>query len=169
MEYSFRKAKSEDLPAIWEIIQKAILRRKEDGSKQWQDGYPNTTVIQSDINQEYGFVMTQNDVVIGYFAVMINNEPAYAAIDGTWLSNDDFVVFHRVALSEDHLGKGLSGKMLQFIEDYARSQNIFSVKADTNFDNPAMQKIFLKSGYTYCGEVQFRGSPRMAYEKILSH
>jgi hypothetical protein len=57
--------------------------------------------------------------------------------------------------------------MLKNIEDFALSNNIFSVKADTNFDNIAMMKIFENLGYTYCGEVYFRGSPRKAYEKVL--
>ncbi len=31
---------------IWEILQDAILRRKKDGSNQWQDGYPNPESVQ---------------------------------------------------------------------------------------------------------------------------
>jgi hypothetical protein len=38
---------------------------------------------------------------------------------------------------------------------------------DTNFDNLPMLNIFEKLGYTYCGEVYFRGSARRAYEKVL--
>ena len=40
-------------------------------------------------------------------------------------------------------------------------------KLDTNFDNAPMLKILDKLGYTYCGEVFFRGSARKAFEKIL--
>ncbi|RYD75593.1 MAG: GNAT family N-acetyltransferase, partial [Sphingobacteriales bacterium] len=36
----FRPAQIEDQDTIWEILQGAIQRRKEDGSEQWQDGYP---------------------------------------------------------------------------------------------------------------------------------
>ncbi len=45
MNYQFRKALSEEIPEIWMILQAAIQRRKEDGSTQWQDGYPNPYVI----------------------------------------------------------------------------------------------------------------------------
>ncbi|CAM3604609.1 N-acetyltransferase domain-containing protein [Pontibacter korlensis] len=99
---------------------------------------------------------------------MINDEPEYARIEGKWLTNDDFVVVHRVAISEKHLGKGLAKKIFGFIEDFARSNNIYSIKADTNFDNMAMINTFEKLGYVYCGEVYFRGSPRRAYEKVLA-
>jgi len=168
MEYIFRKATLNDLPQIWVILQNAIQRRKEDGSNQWQDGYPNTQVVEKDIEQGAGFVLADGDSIAGYCAILINDEPAYAEIKGKWLTDDDFVVFHRVAISEDHLGKGLSGKMLNYIEDFARNNNINSVKADTNFDNGAMKHVFEKAGYVYCGEVFFRGSSRMAYEKVLA-
>lgn len=168
MEYIFRKATLNDLPQIWVILQNAIQRRKEDGSNQWQDGYPNPQVVEKDIEQGAGFVLADGDSIAGYCAILINDEPAYAEIKGKWLTDDDFVVFHRVAISEDHLGKGLSGKMLNYIEDFARNKNINSVKADTNFDNGAMKHVFEKAGYVYCGEVFFRGSSRMAYEKVLA-
>ncbi|MCF8416343.1 MAG: GNAT family N-acetyltransferase [Crocinitomicaceae bacterium] len=163
----FRLATLTDLPAIWDILQQAIARRKADGSNQWQDGYPNPEVVQNDIEKEVGFVLTLENEIAGYFVVLINDEPEYAKIIGKWLTNDDFAVFHRVAISEDNLGKGLAKSIFQFIEDYALKNDIFSVKADTNFDNHAMLSLFEKSGYVYCGEVYFRGSPRRAYEKVL--
>lgn len=168
MNLQFRKATSQEIPIIWEILQKAIARRKADGSNQWQDGYPNPEVIQNDIEKEAGYVLTDGNTILGYCAVFINDEPAYEGIDGRWLSNGDFVVFHRVAIAEEYLGKGLAKEMMKFIEDFALAHQIYSVKADTNFDNIPMMKSFEKAGYTYCGEVYFRGSPRKAYEKVLA-
>ncbi|CAM3015048.1 GNAT family N-acetyltransferase [Flavobacterium frigoris] len=167
MTYHFRKATTSEIPHIWIILQQAIARRKADGSDQWQDGYPNPDVIQNDIDKNAGFVLTEDDTIIGYTAVLINDEPAYENIKGNWLTHGDFVVFHRVAISENHLGKGLAKKLMNFIEEFAINNNIYSVKADTNFDNFAMMAIFEKSGYSYCGEVHFRGSARKAYEKVI--
>ncbi|MBU0694937.1 MAG: GNAT family N-acetyltransferase [Bacteroidetes bacterium] len=167
MNPKFKKAQIADLPQIWDIIQKAIQRRKADGSNQWQDGYPNPEVLQKDIEKEEGYVLMLGETIAGYCAIMINNEPAYTDIEGEWVTNKDFVVFHRVAIAEEFLGKGLAKKMMSFIEEFALANDIYSIKADTNFDNMAMMKVFEKSGYVYCGEVYFRGSPRKAYEKVL--
>jgi len=167
MEYKFRKAEIADVTSIWEILQQAIIRRREDGSDQWQDGYPNVDVVQNDINRGVGFVLIDGDTIIGYCAVMINDEPEYANIQGKWLTNDDFVAIHRVAVSNKYLGKGFAKKLMTSVEEYAVSNHILSIKADTNFDNFAMMNIFEKLGYIYCGEVYFRNSPRRAYEKIL--
>lgn len=167
MSTSFRKAKIIEISEIWNIIQDAIQRRKKDGSNQWQDGYPNPKVLQNDIEKEVGFVLTENNTIIGYCAILINDEPEYANIEGKWLTNADFVVFHRVAIATTHLGKGFAKVIFKYIEEFAIKNNVFSIKADTNFDNLAMITIFEKASYTYCGEVYFRGSPRKAFEKVL--
>lgn len=167
MNYYFRKADTIDIPEIWAILQQAIIRRKNDGSTQWQDGYPNLEIINKDIENGYGYVLTKGENTIGYCAILINDEPEYEKIEGNWLTNTDFVVFHRVAIAEKYLGKNLSKKIIEFIEDVARKNNILSLKADTNHDNFAMMKIFEKSGFSFCGIVYFRGSPRRAYEKVL--
>lgn len=167
MNYSFRKARQEDADQIWEILRTAIQRRKDEGSNQWQDGYPNLEVVEQDIERGSGYVLTDEDKVIGYCAILINDEPEYANLRGKWLTEGDFVVYHRVAISDKYLGQGLAQRMLKHVEEYAVDQNIHSVKADTNFDNAGMLRIFEKLGYAYRGEVTFRGSPRKAFEKVL--
>jgi len=168
MKLSFRLATAADIPEIWEILHGAIRRRKEAGSRQWQDGYPNPEVVAADIEKKAGFVLTDYDTIVGYCAVFINDEPVYATIKGAWLTDGDFVAYHRVAISDNYLGKGLAGVMLKHIEDFALANNIISVRADTNFDNPGMLRLFEKLGYQYCGEVIFRGGTRKAFEKVLT-
>lgn len=167
MNILFRKATLSDAPKIWQILQGAIALRKADNSNQWQDGYPNLEVVENDISKNAGFVLEIDSQIAGYVAILINDEPEYANLQGKWLTNADFVVFHRLAIAKEFLGKGLARELFLQIENFARDQNINSVKADTNFDNDAMLHLFKKMGYQYCGEVYFRGSARRAYEKIL--
>lgn len=167
MPYTIRLATIADVPQIWEVLQQAIARRKADGSNQWQDGYPNPEVITNDSNKGVGYVALHEARVVGYIAVLVNDEPAYAAIEGQWLTNSDFVVFHRIATADAYLGQGVAKALFTFLESFAKDQQIKSIKADTNFDNAAMLSLFEHYGYKYCGEVYFRGSPRKAYEKVL--
>lgn len=167
MTLEFRKATTADADQIWHILEKAIARRKAEGSDQWQDGYPNPAVVEHDIANDYGYVLAAGDKIAGYVALLINDEPAYADIKGKWLTDGDFVVYHRVAISDDFLGQGLAQKMLQQVEGYALENGITSVRADTNYDNKGMLRIFEKLGYVYCGEVFFRDAARRAYEKVL--
>ncbi len=167
MTLQFKPAQTKDIDSIWKILQQAILRRKQDGSNQWQDGYPNPEVITSDINKHAGYVLIKDQLIVGYFTVLINDEPEYEKIEGNWLSEGDFLVVHRVAIADDVLGRGFARKIFDFLEKLALEKNIHSIKADTNFDNLPMLKLFESMGYTYCGEVYFRGTPRKAFEKIL--
>lgn len=163
----FRPAMMPEWPIIWEILQQGIQKRKEEGSNQWQDGYPNPDAVKSDIETGAGHVLLIADEIVGYCAILINDEPAYDTIEGAWLTKGDFVVYHRVAIAQNHTGKGLSYKLMEEIEAFAKQRSIRSLRSDTNHDNHAMLRAFEKCGYTYCGEVYFRGSPRKAYEKIL--
>lgn len=167
IDFKFRMAKDADSLQIWNLLKMAILRRKQDGSNQWQDGYPNMKVILNDIQKKYGYVLTLDEKIVGYCALLINDEPDYLNIEGQWLTIDNFVVFHRLAISEKFLNKGLAKKMVSHIEQFAISKNIFSVKADTNHDNTPMLKLFKTLEFSLCGTVYIRKSPRKAFEKIL--
>jgi GNAT superfamily N-acetyltransferase len=162
-----RKALITELPIIWNILQQAIEQRKLDGSDQWQDGYPNEETIISDISKGNAYVLVDEQNVAAYAAIIFEVEPAYTAIRGKWLSEDDYAVVHRVATSNAYKGKGIATALFGMIEKLCLEKDIYSIKVDTNFDNVPMLKILDKLSYTYCGEVFFRGSPRKAFEKLL--
>lgn len=167
MQITFRKAETKDAAEIWTILQQAIRRRKEDGSSQWQSGYPNLNTVNSDIEKAYCYLLTEGEKILASAALIFNNEPTYEAIDGAWLSNGDFLVVHRVAVSDEVLGKGIASRFFTEIEKFAKENGVYSIKVDTSFDNYAMLKILEKSAYTYCGEVQVSDGPRKAFEKLL--
>lgn len=166
-ETKLRKAEIDDRDIIWGIIQQSIERRRQDGSTQWQNGYPNIGTVESDIAKGFGYVLTVDGEIAVYVALILNDEPAYSTIEGAWLSDGEFVVVHRVAVDEKFAGKGMVKKLFDHIEDFTRSHEIQSIKVDTNYDNMAMLKILESKGYSYCGEVLLAGGMRKAYEKII--
>ena len=144
-EIKFRKATQDDPDKIWEILQQAIERRRLDSSQQWQNGYPNPETVNSDIEKQIGYVLVENDNVVAYSAVILNDEPAYRNIEGKWFSDGDFNVVHRLAVSDEVAGKGYATEIFRRIEDLSRQNGIFSVKVDTNFDNATMLHILKKT------------------------
>jgi GNAT superfamily N-acetyltransferase len=164
-----RKAIQSELTIIWEILQFAIEQRRLDGSKQWQDGYPNPGSIQNDLDKGYAYVLEENGLVLVYAAIMFEKEPAYEEIDGKWLTDGEYVVLHRVAASPLAKGKGVATKLFQMVEALCLEKKIYSIKVDTNFDNQPMLKIMDKLGYTYCGEVIVNNGIRKAFEKVLAN
>ena len=168
LKLTFRKAEIEDTENIWKIIQEAIERRRIEGSRQWQDGYPDLESIKLDIQNKVGFVYVQGKIIIGYAAIIFEIEPAYESIEGSWESSGSYAVVHRVAVSNDFVGKGIASQLFLKVENFVKSKNIFTIKVDTNFDNIPMLKIFERLNYKYRGLVFFRGSARQAFEKILT-
>jgi GNAT superfamily N-acetyltransferase len=164
---NLRKATLSEQPIIWDILQQAIEQRKQDGSEQWQNGYPNEQTVYDDITHDYAFVLVDNDVIIAYAAIIFGVEPAYNDIQGSWLTNDDYVVVHRVAAANAAKGKGVATLLFKEIEKLCIKQKVYSIKVDTNFDNVPMLKILAKLGYRYCGKIFFLGAPRKAYEKMI--
>lgn len=162
-----RLAKTADADTIWHILKQAIAQRKKDGSAQWQNGYPNEQTVTEDIQNENGYVLVENNIIIAYAAIIFGIEPAYQEIKGNWLSNDACVVVHRVATADAYKGKGMATALFVLIEELCVENKIFSVKVDTNFDNLPMLRILENLNYTYCGEIFFNGASRMAFEKLL--
>ena len=162
-----RKAERSELPAVWAIIQFAIEQRRLDGSTQWQDGYPNENTLRNDLDKGEAYVLEADGELLLYAAVIFEPEPAYEAIEGRWLTEGPYMVLHRVAISPQAKGKGIATAFFQMAEDLCRARGIPSIKVDTSFDNAPMLRIMDKLGYTYCGQVYFRGGARRAYEKVI--
>jgi GNAT superfamily N-acetyltransferase len=162
-----RKATHADINTIWDILQQAIEQRRKDGSDQWQQGYPNRQTVEDDIAHGYGYVLTENEVIIAYAAVLFGIEPAYNEIEGQWLTDGDYAAVHRVATANAVKGRGVATQLFRLIEDMSVRHHVFSIKVDTNFDNIPMLRILEKLDYTYCGEIFFGGAPRKAFEKVL--
>src|SRR5690606_12642880 len=114
-----------------------------------------------------GYVLISKNDILAYMAVIFDGEPAYEALEGEWLSNEKYVVVHRVAVAQDIKTKGAATHLMKELEKLAMERDVYSVKVDTNFDNKAMLRILEKLNYQYCGKVYFRGGARMAFEKLL--
>ena len=137
MQLTFRKATTEDAARIWEIILQAKAQMLRQNKQQWDETYPLPENIANDIR------------------------------DGSWLSEQPYVVVHRLAVANEMKQKGIASLFMQKVEELSRSQGIHSFKVDTNFDNFYMHRMLEKLGFSYCGEILYQRGSRMAYEKLL--
>lgn len=159
---------SEHIDIAWRIIQDAIAKRKAEGSTQWQDGYPNRTTIENDIQQGHAYIFSLDAKIIGYVALIPRVEPAYADISGAWISeHSNFLVIHRLAFNQENAGKGLARLAFQAIEHHAKIEKYTSIRLDTASDNLPMLALMQQLKYHYCGTIFMRGQPRLAFEKIV--
>ena len=168
--YKLRKTTTADIPQVMEIIEQGSAYLKSDGVDQWQNGYPNEAVIKEDIENGYGYVLESEGKVVGTVALSFDGEPFYDEIyNGRWQTEgEDFLVIHRMAVSDDARGTGAASEMLHQAEQLCIQHEVYSIRIDTHEDNYAMQRLIQKNDFQYSGIVILGDEGmRLAFEKML--
>ncbi len=165
---TIRKAQLQDLKQIMAVLDAARQIMRSDGNTgQWINGYPSEEVVIDDINNGYGYVVTddsndnKNDIV-AYFAFIPSPEPTYAKIyGGQWL--DDTLPYHVVhRIGSTPTSHGIFKTIMDWCFANDEHRNI---KIDTHRDNRIMQHCILSYGFTYCGIIYLTsGDERLAYQ-----
>ena len=167
-----RKAKIEELEKIMPIFNEARKTIAMLGINQWQNGYPDESVISSDIKREESYVLEDAAGIFGSFAMILTGEPTYDRIyEGKWLHSGDgksYLAIHRVAISVSRRGSGASGKLIAFAEEFGRENLKKSIRIDTHEGNVVMRRMLEKNGFSYTGVIYLdSGEKRVAYEKLI--
>ena len=98
----FRKSRKSDIKEIINIIEEAQSYFKANSIDQWQNGYPNEESIMNDIESDESYVLLKDDKVIATAYLSFSGESDYDVIyDGKWISQGDYAVVHRVAVSSN--------------------------------------------------------------------
>lgn len=164
----FRKAAVEDVSQIMAIMRQAVAQMQREGKHQWDETYPAEQHIRSDIEKGYGYVLA-NDIgeILCYGAVVYDGEPAYEKLDGQWLTEQPYVMVHRLAVADGHKGEGLSSVFFGHVEDLSIGKGVRSFRVDTNYDNSYMLKVLERQRFSYCGKIWYERGERMAFEKLM--
>lgn len=154
-----RKATPADLPVILDIYARARRFMAENGNPtQWGDRWPLAEVIEEDIELGQLYVYEEADGVHGVFAFLLEEEPCYATLEGTWRSEEPYGTIHRIA-ADGRVG-GVLGKCLE----WCRAQRDY-LRIDTHEDNKVMQHLLDKHGFSFRGGIIIDdGTPRIAYD-----
>ena len=182
---NFRKSTFDDIDIILEIIEKAKAELKKMGLDQWQKGYTNREVIESDVKKGISYVLEEtaennenseekvSGKIVGTIVLSPEREEPYSKIEGKWITDDDdYMVVHRLVVDSDVKNKGLATKILEFSEGVCIENKILSLKADTHENNEPMKRLLVKNGFSFCGLIYLDrepdlGAKRTAYEKII--
>lgn len=166
----FRQAKISDLDQIMEIIELSKKYLKETKVDQWQDGYPAKEDLRRDIESGNSYVLTNKDEIVATTVISLDGESTYNSIfNGEWITNEEYIVMHRVAVHNKYKGKGIFKELIKEAESLALNNDIFSIKIDTHRDNVSMQRAVVKNNFKRCGIIYLEdGSERIAFEKVIN-
>ena len=83
----------------------------------WDENYPTVPILENDVRRGWGYVLvpSENDSdIIAYGAVVFDGEPAYSGLwDGQWLSEQPYVVLHRLAVADRWKRQGMAVRYMQ--------------------------------------------------------
>ena len=140
-----RQAKREELDDILLIYAYARSFMKATGNPtQWEGGYPSRELLLSDIAGGHLYVLTEDGVLHGVFALFPEGDPAYDALPDVWQSKHPYAAIHRVASAGKK--KGVLSACVDFCLSRARH-----LKIDTHKDNLVMQNALSRLGFHACG------------------
>ena len=160
-----RKADMKDLNEMMDIVRQAQQDLKELKVDQWQNGYPNETVLTEDIKKGKAVVI-ETEHVLGFMVVSMNDETTYDPLK-TW-KKEEYLVLHRFAVHKEVQRQGVASRMIEEAKKMAVSQNIFSIRIDTHEKNVRMRRFLEKNQFEERGIIYLKdGNPRIAYELLF--
>lgn len=164
---TLRNITLEETSIAMEIINMAKNHLKEQGIDQWQTGYPDMECLQRDARNNKGYFAVNGNEILAYLCIDYDGEPAYNDLHGTWNTDENYVVVHRMAFSDKARGKNLSGEVFALVEDMSQKKDVTGFRVDTDEANKKMQHVLKKNGFVYTGTIWFDNSEKIAFDKTI--
>lgn len=157
-----RKAKLDDLEDILNIYSYAREYMKKNGNgTQWGNTHPAKYLIEDDIKKGISYVLYDDEVLYGVFALIYGIDPTYQKIyNEKWEDDTLYATIHRIASNGRKQGV--------FKESIDFAKTLYNhLRIDTHENNKVMQHSILKAGFKYCGNIiTSDNTPRLAYEYL---
>ncbi|MCH5147813.1 MAG: GNAT family N-acetyltransferase [Clostridiales bacterium] len=169
MDFSYRKATIEESNQITRIYESAQAFMEAHGNPQWAKGFPDENDVRGGIYGGILYCVIANSEIAAVFAA-VNHDGNYDEIEGSWLTEGNYIAVHRVAVSEKYRSIGAAKFIINHAaEELARTRGRTSIRIDTHEMNKPMRGLLISQGFTECGSVYISRdySKRIAYEKIL--
>ena len=159
-----------DIPSILAIVQRAVPIMHSMGNYQW-DGvtYPLQSHFHDDVVSSQLWIVESDDGIIAGFAALTRDQSEEYADAGCDI-RIPAIVPHRMAVDVSFRRQGVAQLLFSKAEELARDNNYTFVRVDTNSGNSSMQKLILKAGFSFMGEIFLEGLGDMrfsCYEKSL--
>ena len=163
-----RKANKEDLENIMKMYKSCVTGMLENGIDQWDDTYPNTEIINEDLNVGTYYVAEMNETIIGGINIDKNQDDTYLSLD--WKDkSDSFFVVHRLGVKEEFWNKKIGKELMLFTEKLVIEKGLKSIRLDTYSGNPKAMEFYRRLGYSELGTIDLKPDKEKYYcfEKII--
>jgi len=149
-----------DLNRILKIYESAKKFMDAQSNFQWRAGYPGFKLIKEEIKRKELYVVKDNNLIVGVFALILGIDHTYLNINGKWLNDEPYGTIHRLA--KEVFAKGVLKEVVDFC--FTKTNNI---RIDTKHSNKTMINKLLNLGFKECGIIVLdNGEDRIAYQRI---
>lgn len=164
-----RRAKISEITDIITISMACAQFMIDKGIYQWNDCYPSKEHFERDIERDELFVLELDHMVVGTIVISTFMDEEYKQVQ--WLTpNQNNIYIHRLSIHPEKQGKGYAQKLMDFAEDFAKTNDFDSVRLDTFSQNKRNQKFYETRGYKKLGDIYFPKQskhPFHCYELLL--
>ncbi|WP_286182541.1 GNAT family N-acetyltransferase [Bacillus sp. ISL-55] len=146
---------------VIEMLKKVAQWMREQKINQWQyllNGGDDEEILEA-IKQNETFIILNDEEIIATFTLSTIQSDWDRHIFGGD-TEEDSVYLHRLAVSPEHIGKGLGKELLNWIEKNFSTDKTY-LKLDCVADNSKLNQFYLANGFHYLGETDHHSK----YEK----
>ena len=162
-------ATQNELDRVKEISEACAKNMIENDIFQWNNKYPSREIFKEDIKNKSLYVSKINQEVVGCIMFSSFKDDVYKTVN--WITRDEYNLYiHRLAVHPIFQKRGIARKMMDFAEDFAKSNNYISIRLDTFSQNPRNNKFYKSRGYNKLDDVYFPKQsefPFHCYEKLV--
>jgi GNAT superfamily N-acetyltransferase len=163
------RAKKADLPATMQTVAACIAELNDIGIDQWDEEYPDISVIGNAIESRYLYVIRENGEIL--LAAGLDNVQPKEYSSCKWHYPEPALVVHHLCVHPSHWRRGLASQFMDFAEAYARIIGSSSVRLDAYLHNPTALSLYRARGYSEADKVVFprKGLRFICFEKAVQH
>jgi len=143
MAFAIRQATVEDTGALVDRLTEAASWVEQlDGTTMWVEGELDEQLVRSEAGAGQFVVAEQEGRVIGALRFQLEDSLFWPDIDGR-----DSAFVHRLAVSREHAGRGVSAALLQWAADRARRLGKRYLRLDCDADRLRLRALYERFGF----------------------
>ena len=137
-----------------ELIKQSIRCMNEQGIFQWNDDYPDVEIVSKDIRGQGLYILKSGENIGG---IVTLNEELSLDFSRNRIPEPTGkeLIIHRLAVHPAYQGRGMAGKLLDFVYNYAVAKGYKSAMLSVLAENYIARNLYTKNGYLETGSAYF--------------
>lgn len=132
----------DDLDTVLWLFRQAMELQGKNGYKVWEE--IDTIALQKDIEEKLQYKIVKDDKIICIFSIQHNDPFIWRERD-----RDDAVYLHRIVVNPGCKGQRLFEKVLNWVVQFARQNDLKFVRMDTWADNSKIIEYYKSFGFEF--------------------